>query len=358
MHQFSTLQAVQHVFRIILCLPLLIRFLDATPRRGVVMGDGQTNHRTVRQIDGTLYQSFTIGTATHHKSTVMVLYGSCHDLSGRRRIAVYQDDNLSFLKETVPFCAILITRGTPPLRIDYQIIIPQKLIGDGNSCMEITTAILLQVKDKRLHPLTSQFHETLAELLMRLGAEITNTDIADTRTYHISGINRLDRYLITSDDKFQGIGNTPADNSQTHLRPFRTAQSSHNLFLGHRDTRYRSVIHIDDTVTGKNTLFLRGTSNDRLDNEQCVLHHIKLHTDTLKVPLQRFVRLFHLFSCHITAMRIHLLYHPPDTVLHEFLLIDTVHIEIRDCHLRNLQFTQRAVLTHVDTYLGMRDKGE
>ena len=202
MHQLPTLQAVQHVFRIIFCLPLLIRFLDATPRRGVVMGDGQTNHRTVRQIvDGTLYQPFTIGTATHHKSTVMVLYGSCHDLSGRRRIAVYQDNNLSFLKETVPFSAILITRGTPPLRIDYQIIIPQKLIGDSYSSMEITTAILLQVKDKRLHPLTSQFHKTLAELLMRLGTEVTNTDITDTRTYHISGINRLDRYLITSDDK-------------------------------------------------------------------------------------------------------------------------------------------------------------
>ena len=66
MNHFSMIEAV-YQFLIIFILTVfstqttievggtVVRLLDATPRRGIVTGYGQTNHGTVRQVDRTLY---------------------------------------------------------------------------------------------------------------------------------------------------------------------------------------------------------------------------------------------------------------------------------------------------------------
>ena len=40
------------------------------------MGNGKPNHRTVRQVDGTLNESFTKGATTYHNASVVILNGT------------------------------------------------------------------------------------------------------------------------------------------------------------------------------------------------------------------------------------------------------------------------------------------
>ena len=78
--QLATLQTVHHIHRIILGFTFLIRFLDTTARGGIVMGDRQTYHRAIRQVDGTLYQSLAKGATAHDETTILVLDSASHYL--------------------------------------------------------------------------------------------------------------------------------------------------------------------------------------------------------------------------------------------------------------------------------------
>ena len=72
-HQLTTLQAVEHVLRIIFLVAFLIGFLDAAARGRIVVGNGETNHRTVRQVDRALYQALAKGATSHNDAAVVVL---------------------------------------------------------------------------------------------------------------------------------------------------------------------------------------------------------------------------------------------------------------------------------------------
>ena len=288
----------------------------------------------------------------------MILDSASDDFGCRGRIAVYQHNHLTLLEESASLRMIVVTGDTSPLGIYYQIVLAQEFIGNGNGSMQIATAILLQVKDKRLHPLACQFHQTLTELVVCLGSETTNTDITDAWTNHIGCINRLHWNLITGNDETERIGYASSDNTQANLRTLRTTQTTHNLLFRHRDASYCRIIHIDDTVACNNALFLRRSPYYRLYHQEGVLHHIKLHADTLEVTLQGFISLLHLLRRHVTAMGVQLFYHASDAILHQFLFINTVHIDIGDSHLGNLQFTQRGVVAHVDANLRLDGEGE
>ena len=79
-HQLATLQTVVDIHGIVQLLAFLVRLLDATASGCVVVGDGQSDHRTVRQVDGALHQAFTKGATTYNNTTVMVLNGTRDNL--------------------------------------------------------------------------------------------------------------------------------------------------------------------------------------------------------------------------------------------------------------------------------------
>ena len=77
--------AVVEVHGVVLHVALDVWLLDAPSRRRIVMGDGEPHHRTVGEIDGALHKALAKRTATHHKTTVLVLNGSCNDFCSRGR---------------------------------------------------------------------------------------------------------------------------------------------------------------------------------------------------------------------------------------------------------------------------------
>ena len=117
------------------------------------MGDGQTNHRTVGQVDGALYQSLAKGATTHYDATVVVLNGTGDNLCCRGGIAVNQHDDLSFLEQTTATCRIVRAVYATSFGIDDEAAAIQQLVGDLYSCLQVAAAILLKVEDKGLHAL-------------------------------------------------------------------------------------------------------------------------------------------------------------------------------------------------------------
>ena len=165
------------------------------------MGNGQPDHRAVRQINGTLYQAFTERATTDNDATVLILDGSRDNLCGRGCIAVNQYYHLAVHEDTVTIRRIVCAGSPAPFRIDNQVIFLKELIRNIHGSLQIATAILLQVEDQMLHPLPLQFLQTLQKLLMGGGAKITDADKADFRTNHIHSIDGMDGDLVATDGK-------------------------------------------------------------------------------------------------------------------------------------------------------------
>ena len=199
--QLTTLQAIHHIHGIVFLVAFRIGLLDTTARGGVVMSDGEADHRTIGQIDRTLDEAFTKGSATHNDTTILILDGTCDNLCCRSCETIDQDNHLSIEEHTTTIGLILHTRHFQTLGIDNEIAPLQELVGDIDSGFQISTTILLKVEDKVNHTCLTQFIETLKEFLMGGSTKVTNADIANAWTDDIGSIHRLNRNLGTGNGK-------------------------------------------------------------------------------------------------------------------------------------------------------------
>ena len=158
MNHFSMIEAV-YQFLVILILTVLagqaavevggavVRLLDATPRRGIVTGYGQTNHGTVRQVDRTLYQSLTECAAPYYHTSVPVLNGPGHDFAGRSGVLVHQYDEASVLEVARTFGKEITAARSPSFGVDNEFFLLEKLVGKVDGGIQIPSSVSLQVED-------------------------------------------------------------------------------------------------------------------------------------------------------------------------------------------------------------------
>ena len=78
--QLTMLEALLNVLGVLLALPFHVWFLDTTARRCVIMGNGETDHASVGEVDRTLDKSLSECTTSHNLTAVLVLDGSRHNL--------------------------------------------------------------------------------------------------------------------------------------------------------------------------------------------------------------------------------------------------------------------------------------
>ena len=150
---------------------------------------------------------------------------------------------------------------------------------------------------------------------MGLHSEAFNSDIPYIRTNHIRSIDGMNRYLSTCNNKGQHTFHATTHNPQLHFRSLLTTQHLHNVDTCHLYTSNSRVVHTDNTVASKDTHLLRWSVDNRLDNDKCILNHIKLYANTLKVALQWFVHRFGFLCICIGRMWVELLEHTPDSIL-------------------------------------------
>ena len=181
------------------------------------MGDGETDHRAVWQVDRTLHQSFAKGTTADNQTSVLILNGSCDNLCGRGRIAIDEHHYPAVHKSTVAISGIVRTGHLPSIGIDDEITPMQELVCDIDGSFQIAATVLLKVENQMLHTLRLQLAEALNELLMRRRAEIADADIADAWTNHIGGIDGMDRNLVADNGKLECLADARTHYTQLHL---------------------------------------------------------------------------------------------------------------------------------------------
>ena len=125
-------------------------------------------------------------------------------------------------------------------------------------------------------------------------------DVAHTRTNDVSRIERVHRNLVARDVEPDHVGHAAADNTQFYNCSLRTAEDSHNAIALHFDAGNNLIVDFYDAVAGQYADLFAGPFADRLNHDQRILKHIKLHADSLKVALQRFVDRLRLFGVRIT----------------------------------------------------------
>ena len=77
--ELAVLVAGVDILIVVYRVALGVRLLDAAARRGVVVGDGKTHHRTVGELDGALDETLTKGATSHDDSAVLILQRTADD---------------------------------------------------------------------------------------------------------------------------------------------------------------------------------------------------------------------------------------------------------------------------------------
>ena len=322
------------------------------------MCDSEADHRSVRHIDRSLYKSLAKGATPNDHSSVLILNGSRDNLCSRSRIAIDEHNDLTFLELAAAIGRVLRSWGLPSLSINNQVTFLQKLVGNIDGSFQIATTILLQIENEVLHTSFPQHIETLDKLTISRSAEISDTYIADSRTNHIAGIYRLNWNLVAHHREHQTILNTMTHDTKVHFRALRTTQALHNFLFRHLHTCNCRIIDRDDTIASDDTYLLRRAVGHRLDNEQRVFYHIELHPNTLEIAIQRLIQFLDLFRSGVAGVRIELIQHATNGILHQFVLIDTVDVEIRDGNLCILELAQRRIVVIGNSELCPSTDGE
>ena len=201
--EFAMFIAGEDIQFVFFVATLVVWFLDATSRWGVITGDGQTDSRPVIELDGLLNQAFTKGTASDDGTAVVVLNGSGKDFAGRCRTLVEEDDDRHFLTASCAVRRIVFTRSHTALGVDYQSSFRQEFIHHLNGRTHVTTGVPAQVNDDALAVLLVQLGQGYQHFGISRFAELVDFDVTELVVQHIGGINALDWDIPTDNGEMQ-----------------------------------------------------------------------------------------------------------------------------------------------------------
>lgn len=218
--------------------------------------------------------------------------------------------------------------------------------------LKIASTIILKVEDKVLHSLLFQRIHRYCYLFMTGKTKASQSDVSDARTNHISRIHRSYRNLIALYLKDELILDATAHDGKIYRGSLRTTKALHDFLLAHLHARNGSIVYSHNAVAGNDSHLLGRSVRNRLDNEQRIIYHVKLHANAIKTAVQRLVHRLGFLGCGVRRMRVELFEHASDGVLYEFILIHTIHIEVGNGDFRSSQLLYRAVLAHLDAQLG------
>ena len=216
------------------------------------------------------------------------------------------------------------------LGVHHEVALLQELLYNAHRRLQIATAVVLKIEDEIAHTSLLQRVDSGHKFAVGGGTERADAHVAHTRTYHVVGIKRVYGYLGTRNGELQQVGHATTLHAELHLRATRSAQTTHDVRTIHLNACYRSVVDGDDAVAGEYAHLLRRTLAHGLYDEQRVRNHIELHADTVERALQWFGQRLCLLGSGVRRVGVELLEHTTYGILHEFLLVDRVDIEVAD----------------------------
>ena len=293
------LVTVVEIHRIIQSVSLLIRLLDASAARRIIMGDGEANLAAIIEAERTLHHSLAEGSATYHYSTILILDGSGNNLCGRSCKLIGKHYHLTLAPSSVSLRLVLLTGSCTTTGINDEISLLQELVGYLSRCLKVAATIILEVEDKVFHSLLFQRIHRYCYLFMTGKTEASQSDVSDSRTNHIRCIHRGYRNLIALHLESKLVLDATAHYGKIHRGSLRTTKALHDFLLAHLHTRNSRIIHRNDAVAGYDSHLLGRTIHHGLDNEQGIIYHIKLHANAIETAIQRFIHRLGFLGCGI-----------------------------------------------------------
>ena len=266
--ELAVLVAVVEIHGIILALALLVRLLDASAARRIVMGYGETYLATILKGKRTLHQSLAKSATTYDNASVLVLYGTRHNFGCRSRELVGENHELALAPASVGLSTELLSRRCTAIGVDDEVAFLQKLVGYLGCRLKIASTIVLKVEDEVFHAFLLERVHSDRNLLVAGHSEAAQTDVSDSGANHIGCIHRGDWYLVALDTEGKLVLDATAHNSEVDYGSLGSAKALHDFFLAHLDACDGCVVDCHNAVAGYDAHFLGRPVDNGLNDEE------------------------------------------------------------------------------------------
>ena len=355
--ELAVQEPLVEVVVVVFLVALLVGLLDAASRGRVVVGDGDSHHRPVGEVERALHESLAKGATAHHRGAVLVLERTRDDLGGGGAELVDEHHHLAVQELAVALGAVFLARHGAPLHVDDEVARLQELVGYAHGGIEEAAAVVLQVEHQVAHALALERVDGRHELIVGRCAEAADAHVADGGADHVGGVDGLEGNFVAHDGERQHARDAAAHHAEPHLGAPLAAQAAHNLVAAHLHAGYGGVVDADDAVAGQHAHLFRGAVGDGLDDQQRVAVHVELHADAVEGALERLHHLLGLLGGRIGGVGIEAAEHSPDGVLREVVGADGVHIYVLYGIFGHLQLAHRLHVGAADLDLRPRAEG-
>ena len=249
--ELAVLITCEQILLIVLVVAGCERLLDASSRRCVVAGDGETNHRTVGEGELLLHEALSERAATDDGGAVVVLHGAGENLRSRSRTLIDEHHERNLLIRSVSVRREVLSGRLASDGIYYQLVLGQKLVSHLDGRVHIASRVVTKVDDEVGESLLRQLGKGDEHFGISGLAETLHLNISCVLVEHIRGCDALLRYVATRYRKvFHGFLSV-AHHTQLHLRVLRTFQASHGLLVRDNLAHERLAVHAYNLVAGE-----------------------------------------------------------------------------------------------------------
>ena len=231
--ELAPLVTGNEVVLVFLAMPLLVRLLNASATRGVVAGNGKTNHASVAELHRLLHKALAKGSAPDNRASVVVLNGPCEDFACTRTTFVHKHHNRELLEGAATIAMELFTRTLATFRIDNQLACRQELVYHLNGDVHIASTIAAKVHDELLHAFHIEVGKSDKHLRISLLAEVLDANVARLIAHHVIGIDADHGNVATNHGEVLQIFCAVTLDAELHLRTLLALEVLHHVFALH-----------------------------------------------------------------------------------------------------------------------------
>ena len=190
------------------------------------------------------------------------------------------------------------------LRVHYQFVLWQKLVGHLYSRLEETTRVVAKVDNEVLAALLRQLGQSNEHVGISSFAEVLNADIARIVVEHVGGSYAFLRDVAACDGKFQRLFMPITQYADAHLCVFRTFQSAHGLVVGNGFAHKGLSVYAHHLIAGQQSCSFGRCILYHVLHVQRVFADVELDTHARERPFQLVVGGLHVFGCDVNRVRI------------------------------------------------------
>ena len=243
---------------------------------------------------------------------------------------VDNNHHFAFLEFAVAESFSLVARACTPLGVNYQIAAAEEFVAHLDGRVKQTAAIACEVDDELFHTHFSERVDGSNKFIVGAFGKASHLDVSRILVEHIRCIDAVERDIVASDAKFDGLRSFSALNGDINVGAFRSAKAFHNVVGFHLFAGDNRVVYSDNTVAWEQSHAFGWASGNGLDNVERVLSHIELNADARKLAGERFVELFGFFGGGVSRVRVEFVENAFNCVFHNFIFVDAIDIESRD----------------------------